>query len=979
MSDSSNNNPFLALFSKPIGDVEPDTGSSFNELVENIFFFSLRPNVVKNGRKLMHLTELATALHPQLNFDHDTLEQAVLDHCIGLHEKVADFLFQCFKHSQDNENTKETEMILKTILRNIYFTFSQPDLFPDQDISQQWIDLFSYEIENNILTEFLKKLETFCEDNNEVSISELLLPMFTCLKLKLKKQKLLGNFSDLDTFHALCQNPSVAKSILNSSLLKEDLLGRDHENTLMGSLFTCSCIITNQQDKEAFNFFENPSKSPASVHSAMESNIGAAFERRNGKVQTIVYTLLKSSSEVHNLTRKWLGQVLSMNKARGQTWAQHDSGSLRANCVSDAFMVNLGAVLLKLCLPICAFNDSKALGRLAKVDPTYCATPSHTVGDEEGVHLLDMSKETCLIASNEEEEAAERRPFNGPFTFLTELFYLTHRALELGVKVVHNQMVQLTQELNRIERAYQDAHNQRAEVSQLIQQRMDQMMSTYLSYKATLLVPEWIKLNVQFMLASSRWLCSVALEIDPSETVSLQFPLKNQRVEKLSCIPEFCLSNVVDCVVFLRRFSPVTLEEAGDQLDHFLTLIIIFMGSPQRLKNPHLRAAMAEMLDSLMPHQERAGSHPSSNSSQLTFHRERLFRQHPYSKQVVGTLLHVFVSIEMTGQGVAFEQKFNYRRPMYAVMKFLWTLKTHRQQFKVLAVEGEANIDAAQPPLFLQFVNLLINDAIYLLDEALSYMAQLRELQQQRSEGSWPDVPAAQRNQRESSYQHITMLARFHNMMGRETIQILEMLTKEISAVFIHSTMVDRVASMLNYFLLHLVGPKKREFKVKDFRDYEFEPAALVSHICEIYCHLGSAEAFCSAVSLDGRSYSPQLFVQAEDVLSRIGRFSLIGDLQEVARRVALTASQQESDEELIAMAPEEFLDPIMSSIMMNPVILPSSKIVVDRATIARHLLSDQSDPFNRSPLTMEDIRPDEELRAKIQQWLQEKMANKKP
>ena len=105
------------------------------------------------------------------------------------------------------------------------------------------------------------------------------------------------------------------------------------------------------------------------------------------------------------------------------------------------------------------------------------------VGDDEGVHLMDMAKETCLIASNEEDEAAEKRPFNGPFTFLTELFFLTHRALELGVKVVHNQMVQLTQELNRIERAYQDAYNQRADVVQLIQQRMDQMMSTYLSYK----------------------------------------------------------------------------------------------------------------------------------------------------------------------------------------------------------------------------------------------------------------------------------------------------------------------------------------------------------------------------------------------------------------------------------------------------------------------------------------------------------------
>ena len=136
------------------------------------------------------------------------------------------------------------------------------------------------------------------------------------------------------------------------------------------------------------------------------------------------------------------------------------------------------------------------------------------------------------------------------------------------------------------------------------------------------------------MLASSRWLCSVALEIDPSATVSLQFPLKNQRVEQLSCIPEFCLSNVVDCVVFLRRFSPVTLEEAGNQLDHFLTLIVVFMGSPHRLKNPHLRAAMGEMLDSLTPHQDQVGDPSRASSSQLTYHRERLFRQHPYSKQV---------------------------------------------------------------------------------------------------------------------------------------------------------------------------------------------------------------------------------------------------------------------------------------------------------------------------------------------------------
>lgn len=40
------------------------------------------------------------------------------------------------------------------------------------------------------------------------------------------------------------------------------------------------------------------------------------------------------------------------------------------NCVSDGFMVNLGAVLLHLCQPFCTkADDPKSL----KIDPTYGA------------------------------------------------------------------------------------------------------------------------------------------------------------------------------------------------------------------------------------------------------------------------------------------------------------------------------------------------------------------------------------------------------------------------------------------------------------------------------------------------------------------------------------------------------------------------------------------------------------------------------
>lgn len=50
--------------------------------------------------------------------------------------------------------------------------------------------------------------------------------------------------------------------------------------------------------------------------------------------------------------------------------------------------------------------------------------------------------------------------------------------------------------------------------------------------------------------------------------------------------------------------------------------------------------------------------------------------------KIVYALLDVFVGIEMTGQSVEFEQKFNYRRPMYVVMDYLWKLEEHREVFK---------------------------------------------------------------------------------------------------------------------------------------------------------------------------------------------------------------------------------------------------------------------------------------------------------
>lgn len=89
---------------------------------------------------------------------------------------------------------------------------------------------------------------------------------------------------------------------------------------------------------------------------------------------------------------------------------------------------------------------------------------------------------------------------------------------------------------------------------------------------------------------------------------------------------------------------------------------------------------------------------------------------------------------------------------------------------------------------------------------------------------------------------------------------------KCLSLFFRHPTLVDRVAAMLNYVLIHLVGPKRNTLNVKDHRQYEFRPDTLVKRILHIYHNLSDSDTFCLAVTQDGRSYNDELFKQAADI-----------------------------------------------------------------------------------------------------------------
>ena len=497
---------------------------------------------------------------------------------------------------------------------------------------------------------------------------------------------------------------------------------------------------------------------------------------------------------------------------------------------------------------------------------------------------------------------------------------------------------------------------------------------------------------MKFHVATASWINNLTAASDPEEALKGFKEVTKDVIESgasfnpcLSCIPEFVVENISETVIFVRRFR-MEQHLTNLNLEPLVTLILLLMGHSQRVKNPHLRAKFAEVLEALMPQDNQNPHSMASSFSMGSFDIGRqLFTQHPHIQELIPCLLRVFVSIELTGQSVQFEQKFQYRRPMYLVLKYLWNevQDPHRRRMKELADEAEANIDAADAPLFLRFVNLLMNDANYLLDESLGFMKKLKEMQVARDSGAWDKLTPDRRQQEQSNYHFQGRLARFHNVIGRDTISTFAWLTEEVRTIFCSTTLVERMAQMLNYFLKFLVGPEKGTFKVKDLEEFDFKPADIVHDICVIYMNLSSEEnpkarIFCEAVATDSRSYSNGLLSLASDVLLRTGKSSnglavKIQDLSLLTDKLARESSAAEISTDDV---PEEFLDAIMSTLMIDPVILPS-KYIVDRSTIARHLLSDQTDPFTRLPLSMEMVTEATELKAKIQAFVAEYSRNR--
>jgi len=273
---------------------------------------------------------------------------------------------------------------------------------------------------------------------------------------------------------------------------------------------------------------------------------------------------------------------------------------------------------------------------------------------------------------------------------------------------------------------------------------------------------------------------------------------------------------------------------------------------------------------------------------------------------------------------------------------------------------------------------MLLNDVTFVLDESFTAFKEIHDVAK-NLEDSGADMDQAIRQENEEKLSAAQGKAKSYMQLTNETVAMLKLFTEALADSFTKQEVVVRLAHMLDFNLEALVGPRRSNLKVKNPEEYGWNPRQMLAEVTDVYLNLQNKQSFIEAVATDGRCYSAQYWDEAHRTLARFALKSpeQLREWEQMGGRIAIAKEQIDMEEADLGELPNEYEDPLMATLMEDPVILPISKQVVDRSTIRSHLLSDPHDPFNRTPLKIEDVIPNDKLREEIQTWKANLLAQK--
>ncbi|KAE8878561.1 hypothetical protein PF005_g15297 [Phytophthora fragariae] len=758
---------------------------------------------------------------------------------------------------------------------------------------------------------------------------------------------LMSNFyNNMYVLTVLCRNKALATAFtqIPGFLLTPGLpmTGRRLQDaTALGLLLRFSC----GQDPAITQMFTNITKRTKNDVDNSILTIRNKLDSVQTTVSDIVTLLLKAGGTAREQVLAWLEQAMQVNAERAK---ENPDVNITA---TNGMFVNLTMVLLKLCGPFLAAKSKKA--QLIKAEYLTKQNP------------LFPFDETRLIGAGSENAVAQqddRQPLNpADFNFISRCYFITARAMHLGPVGIMGQYMRLLRQLSY----YQNRMNA-PNADPRLRAHFDQMAAAKMIMDAELLHPDFLHEMIRMSLltcAVVNSICTGSTAYD--ESVSLQLPLPAPDTKAnavLKYIPEHLVDDLCTALKFVARLQLKALN--AFELNELLKMVIIFLSSPGYVHSPHLRAKMSEVLFHIFLPSEESEERETAGTA---FGVELLMTNPLAQRHLAPCLLGLYGDVEHTG----FYEKLEHRYNIACLLKYLWKLDGHKPAFLLIAEDRDN---------FVKFAHGLMNHINSLVTDALIALPEVKVLQEEMQDvARWMALDETVREQKQSLLSDKERTVTSSLQLANETIHMMSYLTSEIQEPFVKMPeLEDRLVSMLNSVLVKLAGPRGVELKVNNPEQYKFRPKTMLKEIVETLLHFAHYPSFLEAVAANGY-YDGQVFRKCAHIVART-QLLVPNDVQKFETFVLDVEKAAEGAanlEEMLGDIPEEFLDPLVFTLMKDPVLLPSG-YTMDRSCITQHLMNDQSDPFTRVPLTMEQLQPNTDLKTKIEQWIQEQQQKQK-
>ena len=436
----------------------------------------------------------------------------------------------------------------------------------------------------------------------------------------------------------------------------------------------------------------------------------------------------------------------------------------------------------------------------------------------------------------------------------------------------------------------------------------------------------------------------------------------------LSYMPQFIYQNIITISKYIKKYKEASLIDNIHCTKAIIYFSLIFSCQQNLIRNPHFRMEIFDIMIFLFSMYENH-EHTSKIFNLLN---EKFIKE-----SLMVSILRVFVDAERLGTSNQFYEKFVVRA------KIMILIENINKGYGHLFEENLKEYTEKYPEESKKMVNNLLNDLIYLNDECIENLKVIKNYQDLLDDKvRYNKMSIDNKRFEERRFNEKDKIVRAQIKLFNGSLKFLVCISKILQNFFIKNDFISQLVGYLNYSLNIFGSPLNYELKLKNINEYNFNPHFILGSILSTYSAFYDKFHFIEGVIKDERSYKFSNFDRAKNLVANNKNITIsepdfnnyIKFVDNLRREEKIIKNEEINYDD----APQEFLDGLTFLIMTDPVKLPKSQVILDRKTIETHLLSDQTDPFNREPLTKEMLIPCPTLKAKIEEYIQNKKNEKR-